>query len=435
MHAFPVPRLTFLLVCAALAAPAAAAPPQPSALFGPTMGTSYTVKIAQPLDAEAKTELARAIDAALDDVNGKMSTYLDDSELSRFNASTSTDWFDVSPETATVVQRALEVAKLSGGAFDPTVAPLIRMWHFDRDKGKPDVPSDEAIANALKSVGYEKVQVRMDPPALRKSIPETELNLSAIAKGYAVDQVARLLEGRKIANYMVEIGGEIRTGGRKQDGSSWKIGVERPDDNERLLQAALPLDDASVATSGDYRNFFEVDGVRYSHTIDPATGRPVRHDMASVTVIADDCMSADAFATALNVLGPERGLELAEREGIAAWMLVREGDSVRAIASPAFVSGPGKELKNLAAEAKPEDQSAWTTMLIAAGVFGIAMVGLAAGLILRGKHLAGTCGGLNNMRDSQGRPMCSSCSIPPEQCDEFRRAAVRQQEPAEPASH
>jgi thiamine biosynthesis lipoprotein len=428
------------------------------------MGTGYVVKVAAPPADLAADELQADIDAWLADFDLRVSTYRPDSELSRFNASRTTDWFEVSAETARLVQSALQIAERSGGAFDPTVGPLVRLWGFDRRQGRATLPTEAELLEMRQRVGHQLLQVRLDPPALRKSHPELELDVNGIAPGFAADRLVERLAHRGLHRVMVDIGGEIRAQGDKSDGSPWRIGVERPptsDGEARRLAAALPLNDAAVATSGDYRNFYEVDGRRYAHTIDPRTGRPVDHALASVTVFAPDAADADALATALMVLGPEEGLALADELGLAAWLLVRDSDhGLRTVASTAFQEGVGRdlELQQVEHSQAPHDATAqspsaaaargeadvgaaapspwavdapaggsspWTTLLMAVGVFGAAMAGLAAGVLLRGRPLRGSCGGLAGMRDEQGRPMCSTCTTPPEQCEEFRQAAAR----------
>ena len=259
-----------------------------------------------------------------------MSTYRADSEVSRFNRAVPGEWFAVSADTAAVVATALEVHQGSGGAFDITVGPLVDLWGFGAGSKATDrVPSDAEVAAAAARVGSDALRVRADPPALFKSA-DREIDLSAIAKGFGVDRAALWLEGNGVANYMVEVGGEVRTRGRNPQGEKWRIGIEAPE----LLQqghaiAAVALSGESVATSGDYRNYFEAGGRHYSHTIDPATARPVEHALASVTVVAADCKTADALATAIDVLGPDKGLAFAERENLAVYLLVRAGATAR----------------------------------------------------------------------------------------------------------
>jgi thiamine biosynthesis lipoprotein len=212
--------------------------------------------------------------------------------------------------------------------MDVTVGPLVRLWHFGPKEGdaakKSFVPPPEdKIAAARQRVGYQKLNVQAEPPALRKEIDGLEVDLSSIAPGYAIDRLAGLLVKAGIKNFMVELGGEVRAAGRREDGRPWRIGVERPSTGGRELQTSVPLTNAAVATAGDYRKFFMHEGRRYSHIIDPSTGRPVNHDMASVTIVADTCMLADGWDTALLVLGPQRGYQCAEEHHIAALFISR----------------------------------------------------------------------------------------------------------------
>lgn len=290
------------------------------ALSGTTMGTSYHVKVVAPaaLDTAA---LNQRIKAVLDRIETRMSTYRADSELSRFNQAAVGDPFAVSAETATVVALGLQVSQLSGGAFDMTVGPLVNVWGFGPDQSITRAPDPELIAERLLQVGYREVSVSSDPPALIKQASRS-LDLSAIAKGYAVDQVAELLEP-EFDGFMVEVGGELRLHGAKPGAEPWRIAVETPDASTREVQRVIEVGDNAIATSGDYRNYFEQQGVRYSHTIDPSTGRPIRHRLASVTVIDPSCARADAMATALMVLGDEKGLLLAEQLGLHAFFIVK----------------------------------------------------------------------------------------------------------------
>ncbi len=297
---------------------------EPVTLQGRTMGTTWSVKIAQQALPVSDSELGAEIDALLEQINQLMSTYRADSELSRFNQSRSTEWQSVQPETALVVNTSLEISRLTDGAFDVTVGPLVNLWGFGPEKLAGEIPSDAEIQQRKMHTGYDKLQVRLQPSALRKTDPELYLDLSGIAKGYAVDRVAELLESRQLVHYMVEIGGEIRVRGEKEKGRPWRIAVEKPVANERAVYRVLGLETASLATSGDYRIFIEQDGHRYSHTIDPVTGRPVTHHLASVSVIHPSCMYADAMATALTVLGPERGLAVAQAEKLAVYLIERQ---------------------------------------------------------------------------------------------------------------
>jgi thiamine biosynthesis lipoprotein len=319
---------------------------------GATMGTTYHVTLVDPPAGLAREAATSGVDAALARVNAQMSTWRADSEVSRFNRAAPGEWFAVSADTAAVVATALQVHERSGGAFDITVGPLVGLWGFgagSSSRGVDQVPPDALVAAAAARVGSQALRVRMDPPALFKSA-DREIDLSAIAKGHGVDRAALWLEGNGVANYMVEVGGEVRTRGHNPQGRKWRIGIEAPE----LLQqgraiTAVALGDESVATSGDYRNYFESGGRRYSHTIDPATARPVEHALASVTVVAPDCKSADALATAIDVLGPERGLAFAEREKLAVYLVVRAGSGFESRHSSAF----GPYLGNADAETSP----------------------------------------------------------------------------------
>lgn len=296
-----------------------------SATFsGPTMGTSYSVKITdfpreiseEALDADIKRILAR--------INGRMSTYQEESEVSRFNRWQNNNWFQVSRETKFVVDEALRVSKLTRGAFDITVGPLVNLWGFGPPMRSAGLPSDDLIEETQAYIGYRLIHTRDDPPAVRKERPLVQIDLSALAKGYAVDQIAELLDSRHIPNYLVEVGGEMRAKGNNAQGMAWKVAVEKPIPEQRAVHRVLYLDNHAIATSGNYRNYFEKDGVRYSHTINPVTGKPINHNLASVTVINKSSMYADAMATALMVLGPEQGFRLAEIESVAALFLIKD---------------------------------------------------------------------------------------------------------------
>jgi len=323
-------------LCMTLSIIACAPPPEPLGFEGLTMGTVYSVRLSALPPELTLTEVAALVDAELATVNSAMSTYDRQSELSRFNARATTDWVPASPALAAVVSEAQRIAAGSSGAFDVTAGPLVDLWGFGPVRGQGSTPETAAIETVRERVGYRQLEVRVDPPALRKTRGDLSVDLSAIAKGHGVDRVATRLERLGVDDYLVEIGGEIRTRGRRPDGRYWQVGVERPDSDGRTVRQVLPLATGALATSGDYRNFFAEDGRRYSHIIDPRTGKPVRHGIASVTVHADDCMTADGWATALSVLGPEEGLALARDQGLAALFVLRDGDTLRDVASPEF---------------------------------------------------------------------------------------------------
>jgi thiamine biosynthesis lipoprotein len=307
------------------------------------MGTTYQAKlVAKPGEVDTGS-LHKEVEQALAEIDRQMSTYRPDSELSQFNRTPANQWFPVSAAVAEVAAAARDISEKTDGAMDVTVGPLVRLWHFGptTDGGETNQknfvpPSDEEIAAARHKVGYRKLDVRLKPPALRKSVDGLEVDLSSIAPGYAIDQLAQLVTKRGIEDFMIEIGGEVRAAGNREDGKSWRIGVERPSPEGRELHTALPLDDAAIATAGDYRKFFEHEGRKYSHIIDPATGQPVKQELASVTVVADTCMAADGWDTPLLVLGPERGFECAKRHGIAALFISHGDNDDGAQATPAW---------------------------------------------------------------------------------------------------
>ncbi|WP_082674486.1 FAD:protein FMN transferase [Thiohalocapsa sp. ML1] len=312
-------------------------------LAGPTMGTSWSVQLPRPPAGVDQAALYAGITAVLEEVNARMSTYQADSELSRFNAAESTDWFPVSDELVRLVDTALAVSTLSDGAFDVTVGPLVNLWGFGPEVQADELPAQAEIDAALVRVGWTLLHTRTEPPALRKDRPDVYVDLSAIAKGHGVDRVAAVLEAAGVRDYLAEIGGELRGRGVNAEGEPWRIAVERPDPGRRAVLRVVALTDQAMATSGDYRNFFELDGRRYSHSIDPATGRPVDHQLASVTVLAERCGEADAWATALLVLGPERGRALADERGLAALFVERIGEELRLSESAAFARAAGAD--------------------------------------------------------------------------------------------
>ncbi len=334
-----------MLACLlAACAPGTAEPGLESYAFrGATMGTYYAVKVAAAGLSEARLAEVRAIiEGELEDVNSKMSTWVEESELSLFNRHAETTLFEVSSSTFEVVSAALEVAEITGGAYDVTVGPLVNAWGFGA-KGDLPGPSDEEIRRLVDSVGYAKLELDADASALRKQRGDLYCDLSSIAKGYAVDRVAEALLAAGFDDVWVEVGGEVRAAGRNAEGRVWRLGIERPNLKPGALQRIVPLDGAAVATSGDYRNYRELNGARISHIIDPRTGWPVHHRLASVSVVHPRCMIADALATALMVLGPDEGRELARRENLAVLFLVREGEDYREIMTPAFkaLTSPG----------------------------------------------------------------------------------------------
>lgn len=269
--------------------------------------------------------LRAAVQRRLDRVEERMSHYQPDSELSRFNGARSTAPQPMSAETLGVVAEALAVSRASGGAFDVTVGPLVNAWGFGPAGRAPAAPDEAALAALRTRVGFELLEIDSAASTLRKRRAEVVVDLSAIAKGFAVDAVASLLADLGVGNYLVEIGGELRAAGTNEEGTPWRVAIERPAAGAPAAQRIVSLTDAAIATSGDYRNFYDLGGARVSHMIDPRTGRPVTHGLRSVSVIAERCSLADARSTALAVLGPEAGYALAVERGWAALFVTGDG--------------------------------------------------------------------------------------------------------------
>jgi len=335
-------RLPFLviLMLGPVFAPVAAA--QLQHLHGRTMGTTWSVVADLPSTTTSEA-VQQGIQAELDRVDGQMSTYKPGSDLSRFNRAPAGTWQELPPEFFTVLRHALQLAKDSDGAYDPTVGPLVNLWGFGPDQRPRQPPTAQAIAAARARVGWWKLQI--DPATRRVRQPGgVYLDLSAVAKGYGVDQVARYLQRAGVEAYLVEVGGELRAHGRKPDGSVWRVGIERPDaaagavvDADELIDT-VALDERAIATSGDYRHVFEDGGRYYSHHIDPRSGYPVPHEVASVSVLAKDCMQADPLGTTLSVMGADRGMAFAQAHGLAVLMIVRTPGGFVQRMSPAFAA-------------------------------------------------------------------------------------------------
>ena len=285
------------------------------------MGTQYHISVVAPFKKSLST-LKKEIDALLLDINRQMSTYDSHSEISQFNQYQKTDWFAVSKDFAFVVSSAQTISKETRGAFDITIAPLIDLWGFGT-KTQFSPPTEQQIKRALKNTGYQLLEVRTLPPAIRKLNKNIRIDLSAIAKGFAVDKVASLLNQKGYTDFSVEIGGEVRNQGFNAEGKPWRIGMESPRYGDWVVNRILLSSNLAIATSGDYRNYYIKDGVRYSHTIDPTTGSPISHKLASVTVLHESTMMADAYATALMVQGEKKGKIFSEQNKLRVDMIIR----------------------------------------------------------------------------------------------------------------
>ena len=318
----------------ATVAPSAAQSMQ--SMNGLTMGTTWSVRL--QADAAAIPDLQRDVQAQLDLVVAQMSTWERGSDLSRFNRAAAGTRQPLPPEMRQVMDAALALARDTGGAFDPTVGALVNLWGFGPD-GERRAPDAALLDRTMTRVGWQRL--KLDASGVMTQPGDIYVDLSGIAKGYAVDQVTRYLLAQEVSAFLVEVGGELRSHGHKPDGTPWRIAVEQPtpaDFNERAAaaQAVVALDGMAMATSGDYRHFLAEDGRRYSHTIDPRNGQPVSHGLASVSVLHAECMHADALATALTVLGPAQGWDYARRRKLAAFFVWHDGDGFKTRMTPQF---------------------------------------------------------------------------------------------------
>jgi len=294
--------------------------PELVSFSGPTMGTTYTVKFYTTENVKKPSDLKVGVDAALVRVNKLMSTYDPNSELSVFNKLPANQFSNISEDMAYVIDKALLISEMSGGEYDITIGPLVNLWGFGPGNREDKVPSELLIDEAKSRVGYH--YLKLDGRRLTKE-KNIYVDLSSIAKGYGVDMVAQVLQSKGVRSYLIEVGGEILSKGVKADGESWKVAIESPAGGHEIVERILSVTDVAVATSGDYRNYFEKNGVRYSHTISPKTGRPITHRLVSVTVVDKTTTMADGLATAITVLGPEKGFEFAQKNGIAAYLLIK----------------------------------------------------------------------------------------------------------------
>ena len=308
--------------------------PEIYAITGLSMGTSYTVKWVSQ-DNSDYDNVANSVAAELSRVELSMSTYMDASDLSGFNGAAINEWHKVPAEMASLVAQSLYLSDQTNGAFDITVGPLVNLWGFGVDPLPKNIPSQDALDKLRSVVGYQFLQVQQQPPAMLK-LADSAIDLSAIAKGHGVDAVARLLELHELNDYLVEVGGELRAHGKKPDGSPWRIAIETPSVDARQIYQVVKVNNMAVATSGNYRNYYEQDGTRYSHTLDPSTLRPVTHNLASVTVVDASAARADALATALMVMGDEQGVAWATRHQVPAYFIMKQDQGFVAQATAGF---------------------------------------------------------------------------------------------------
>ncbi len=300
---------------------------------GPTMGSTYSVKYVRGSGMPGVEQIQPEVERILADIDRQMSTYRSDSDIERFNEAPGDTCMAMPEPVLTLVRAGDRLSRLSEGSFDLTLEPLLNLWGFGPKARAEKVPSAEELAAVREQFGYQHLSIQGDQ--LCKDAP-VQVDFNSIAAGYAVDRIAERLQSLGLTSYLVEATGELKAVGKKPDGSPWRIAIEAPQSGERVAQKILALDGYGVSSSGDYRNYFEENGRRYSHTLDPQTGAPISHKLAAVTVVHAETLQADGLSTLLMVLGPERGYAFAEREGIAAFFVTREGDGFVTRSTPAF---------------------------------------------------------------------------------------------------
>ena len=310
-------------------------PRQIHLLGGETMGTTWSVKVVDLPAGVTLTTVREDIELLLESINRQMSTYRPDSDVSRFNRAEAGSWQVLPADFWRVIRYSLQLAEDTDGAFDPTVGPLVNLWGFGPDAKRDKPPLAAELEAVRATIGYQRLAWREADQALLQP-GSVYVDLSAVAKGYAVDKIADLLIGLGVENLLVEIGGELRAHGGKPAGQRWKVAVEKPLPGVREVAHILEMKDMAIATSGDYRNYFQVGERRYSHIIDPRSGYPVNHRLVSVSVLHPRCAEADALATALTVMGAEEGMAWAEARQLAVLFMVQSGSTVEEYPSSAF---------------------------------------------------------------------------------------------------
>lgn len=335
--------LTAVLLCLLVLAGCAETetPSEVKRLEGGIFGTFWMVSIADPVSDEQLTVLRLGIEETLAHVDLQMSTWKPQSELMQLNGHPVGEWLVLSPELMQVLSLSQTISAQSGGAFDVTVGHLVNLWSFGPEQRPDVIPEPEQLQAGLATTGYSGLELDTSASQARRQ-QDFFIDLSGVAKGFGVDEVARYLTAQGLSHFLVNIGGELVASGEREPGQSWRIGIELPHSGVQVAHHIIPVKDMSVASSGDYRNYFEVDGQRFSHTLNPLTGWPIDHRVASVTVLAPENAEADAWATAMMVLGTE-GLSLAESLELRVLMLERNGDGWTTHLSSAMVEYLGEE--------------------------------------------------------------------------------------------
>ena len=321
------PSLFWSLALLLLSAGSVGRAAESMALTGRAMGTTWSAKIASPPPSLDRSAVTKRIAERLEELEQRFSTYRADSELSRFNATTGSEWISVSPELARLAVEACAISALTEGAFDVTVDPLVRLWGFGPAGRRNALPTAAEISAARERMGWRLLEARLEPPALRRAHAGVTADFSSLAKGFASDELGALLLSLGVRDYFVQVGGDVKTGGRGSDGGPWRAGIETPTPDAPTIACVVPLSGEALSTAGDYRNFFIEGGRRYGHIIDPRTGWPVAGELASVAVVhATSCARSSALATAIFVMGADAGFRFAERERFACVFFVRQPD-------------------------------------------------------------------------------------------------------------
>lgn len=329
----------FLTGCDNIPDAAQTTAPAPVVLEGKTMGTFWRVSVVG-VDAVRAENLRRRIQTQLDADDQLLSTYKNDSALMRFNQSKSLSPWPVSEAMADIVTSALRIGQKTDGAMDITVGPLVNLWGFGPDKQPVQTPTQTQIEVAKAKTGLQHLTVinQAKQQYLQKDLADLYVDLSTVGEGYAADHLARLMEQEGISRYLVSVGGALNSRGMNAEGHPWRVAIQKPTDRENAVQAVVDINGHGISTSGSYRNYYELNGKRLSHVIDPQTGRPIEHNLVSVTVIAPTALEADGWDTGLMVLGTEKAKEVVRREGLAVYMITKEGEGFKTWMSPQFES-------------------------------------------------------------------------------------------------
>ena len=307
---------------------------------GPTMGSTYSIQYVRSSTAPAPKELQRQVESILGDVDRLMSTYRSDSNIERFNHLPADSCQPMPAPVLQLVRTGEQLSEASAGAFDLTVEPLLNLWGFGPQARQLTVPDPATLAQVRQRVGHQHLRINGEQLCKDAAV---EVDFNSIAAGYAVDTIAARLQGMGIDNYLVEATGELKARGKKPDGSAWRIALEEPRDDQQVAERIIDVDGYGVSTSGDYRHYFLQDGRRYSHTFDARSGRPVLHDLASVTVIHPSALMADGLSTLLLILGPERARDYAQEHDIAAFFVLRADTGFVTRSSQAFAQLVGEK--------------------------------------------------------------------------------------------